>query len=95
MCLGYSQIPGVDFSNNYAPVGNDMTFQVVMVLQLMFGFHAVLLDVETAFLYGKLEEEIYCWAIKKFIKMQESTLCLNYKWQCMDWYKQHDNGLNV
>jgi hypothetical protein len=30
-----------------------------MVLQLMFGLHAVLLDVETAFLYGKLEEEIY------------------------------------
>jgi len=25
----------------------------------MFGLHAVLLDVETAFLYGKLEEEIY------------------------------------
>jgi len=30
-----------------------------MVLWLMFGLHAVLLDVETAFLYGKLEEEIY------------------------------------
>jgi len=59
VCLGYSQIPGVDFSNNYAPVGNDMTFRIVMVLRLMFGFHAVLLDVETAFLYGKLEEEIY------------------------------------
>jgi len=25
----------------------------------MFGLHAVLLDVETAFIYGKLEEEIY------------------------------------
>jgi len=59
VCLGYSQIPGVDFSDNYAPVGNDVTFQVVMVLRLMFGLHAVLLDVETAFLYGKLEEEIY------------------------------------
>ena len=30
-----------------------------MILRLMFGFHAVLLDVETAFLYGKLKEEIY------------------------------------
>jgi len=59
VCLGYSQIPGVDFSNNYATVGNDVTFRVVMVLRLMFGFHAVLLDVETGFLYGKLEEEIY------------------------------------
>jgi len=26
VCLGYSQIPEVDFSDNYAPVGNDMTF---------------------------------------------------------------------
>jgi hypothetical protein len=26
VCLGYSQIPGVDFSDNYAPVGNDVTF---------------------------------------------------------------------
>ena len=32
VCLGYSQIPGVDFSDNYAPVGNDLNFRVVMVL---------------------------------------------------------------
>ena len=30
-----------------------------MILRLMFGFNAVLLDVETALLYGKLEEEIH------------------------------------
>ena len=36
-----------------------MTFQVVMVLRCMFGFHAVLLDVETAFLYGKFERVKY------------------------------------
>ena len=59
VCLGYSQIPGVDFSNNYAPVTNDITFRVIMVLRLIYNLHAVLLDVETAFLYGKLEEEIY------------------------------------
>jgi len=59
VCLGYSQIPGVDFSHNYAPVGNDITFRVIMVLRLIYNLHAVLLDVETAFIYGKLEEEIY------------------------------------
>jgi len=59
VCLVYSQIPGVDFSDNYAPVGNDVTFRVIMILRLMFGLNAVLLDVETAFLHGKLEEEIY------------------------------------
>jgi len=59
VCLGYSQIPGVEFSDNYAPVGNDITFRVIMVLQLIYNLHAVLLEVETAFLYGKLEEEIY------------------------------------
>ena len=59
VCLGYSQIPGVDFSDNYAPVGNDITFRVIMVLSLIYNLHAVLLDIETAFLYGKLEEEIY------------------------------------
>ena len=31
VCLGYSQIPG-DFSDNYAPVGNDITFRIIMVL---------------------------------------------------------------
>ena len=30
-----------------------------MLLRLIYNLHAVLLDVETAFLYGKLEEEIY------------------------------------
>jgi len=59
VCLGFSQIPGVDFSDNYAPVGSDITFRVIMVLRLIYNLHAVLLDIETAFLYGKLEEEIY------------------------------------
>ena len=54
VCLGYSQIPGADFSDNYAPVGNDVTFRIVMVLRLMFGFHAVLLDVETPFFIRKI-----------------------------------------
>ena len=57
--LGYSQVPGVDFSDNFAPVVNDVTFRIVQVIRLMFQLDAVLVDVETAFLYGVLNEEIY------------------------------------
>jgi len=57
VCLGYSQVPGVDFSVNFAPVVNDVTFRIV--LRLMLQLDAVLVDVETAFLYGVLNEEIY------------------------------------
>ena len=56
VCLGYSQVPGVDFSDN---VMNDVTFRIVQVIQMMLQLDAVLVDVETAFLYGVLIEEIY------------------------------------
>ena len=58
-----------------------------MVLRLMFGFHAVLLDVETAFLYQKLEEEIYMEipsGYKEVYQEAEKVLFLNCKWQCTD-----------
>jgi len=40
-------------------VGNDITYRVIIVLRLIYNLHAVLLEVKTAFLYGKLKEEIY------------------------------------
>ena len=78
VCLSYSQIQGVDFSDNYAPVGNDITFRVIMVLRLIYNLHAVLLDVETAFLYGKLEEKSirkFRLVIKKYMQIWETTKC--------------------
>ena len=32
--LGCSQVPGVDFTENYAPVINDITMKVIIVLML-------------------------------------------------------------
>jgi len=57
VCLGYSQVPGVDFSDNFAPVVNDVTFRIVQVIRMMLQFDAVLVDVETAFHYGVLNEK--------------------------------------
>ena len=57
--LGYSQIPGVDHQDNYAPVITDVTFRILMVLALMNEWECEIVDVETAFLYGELDEEIF------------------------------------
>ena len=34
MALGYSQVPGVDFNENYAPVVNDIIMSLVLVLKI-------------------------------------------------------------
>ena len=57
--LGYAQIPGVDHQDNFSPVVVDVTFRVVIVIMLVCWLIAEIVDVETAFLYGELEEEIY------------------------------------
>ena len=56
---GYSQEAGVDFSENYSLVVNNVTFHILLLMVLNFGYLAKIFDVETAFLYGDLEEEIY------------------------------------
>jgi hypothetical protein len=59
VALGYSQIPGVDFTENFAPVVNDVTFRIILTMIIVLKLQAVSLDVETAFLHGALDEEIY------------------------------------
>jgi hypothetical protein len=59
VACGYSQIPGVDFEELYSPVINDMTFKTLIALMMKYGYSAKIVDVETAFLYGELEEEIF------------------------------------
>jgi hypothetical protein len=59
VALGYSQVPGVDFFDNYSPVVNDVTFRTVMVMMVVNSWYCEIIDVETAFLYGDLKEEIY------------------------------------
>ena len=56
---GYSQVPGVDFSQVFSPVCNDITFRIVLICMLLWRLEGLIFDVTTAFLTGELEEEIY------------------------------------
>ena len=55
----YCQAPVVNFLDDYSPVVNDVTLCVLLLMVLHFGYLAKIDSLETAFLYGDLEEEIY------------------------------------
>ena len=42
-----------------SPVVNDVTFRIILVLMMLNKYKCRLIDVETAFLEGELEEEIF------------------------------------
>ena len=59
VACGYSQIPGVDFQESYAPVINDVTFRILLVTMLTWNLIGKVIDIETAFLHGELKETIF------------------------------------
>lgn len=81
---GFSQIPGQDFHENHAPVINDTTFHLVLALMLKHNLQSKQFDVETAFLYGNLEEKLYMdfpdgyesYLLDKGINLKQSENCL-------------------
>ena len=52
---GFSQIPGVDFRDNYSPVVSDVTFRVVVARMLIKNLKGKVVDIDNAFLNGDLE----------------------------------------
>jgi len=59
VACGYTQIPGVDFTDSFAPVITDVSWRILIVVMLVWNLDAMIIDVETAFLLGDLDEEIY------------------------------------
>jgi transposase InsO family protein len=57
---GYSQVPGRDFGETYAPVATMASIRVALSVGASSNFEFGTFDVSTAFLYGELEHEIYC-----------------------------------
>ena len=68
VALGYSQIPGVDYTDNFAPVAYDVSFRIALARMMVEKLDGLVMDVETAFLYGEVEEEMF---MKSPIGMEE------------------------
>ena len=55
VALGYSQIPGVDYTDSFAPVAHDVSFRIALARMMVEKLDGLVMDVETAFLYGDIE----------------------------------------
>jgi hypothetical protein len=59
VACGYSQVSGIDFSEIFAPVLNDVSFRIMLIAKLVWNMTCTMVDIETAFLHWDLDEEIY------------------------------------
>ena len=57
--LGNSQIPGVDYTDNIAPVAHDVSFRIAVARTMVEKLDSLTMDLETVFLYGEIDEEIF------------------------------------
>ena len=56
---GYSQMPGIDYTDIYSPVVKHTSVRVLLGLVVSNDYELEQLDVTTAFVNGELEEEIF------------------------------------
>ena len=64
MALGYSQIPGVDYTDNFAPVAHHVSFRIALARMMVEKLDSLVMGC----MYGDIEEEIF---MKSPIGMEE------------------------
>ena len=73
---GFSQVEGVDFNEVFSPIVHFETVRLMFMLASLEGWHISALDVKSAFLYGKLDKEIYMEQPQGFVVKGQETKVL-------------------
>ena len=56
---GFSQVEGIDYDQIFSPVVRFETVRLMLALSALENWHISGLDIRNAYLYGKLDKEIY------------------------------------
>ena len=76
---GFKQIYGIDYTEVYAPVSKHTTLRYLLAKAVNRDMHVHQMDVSTAFLHGKLAEEIYVQQPEGFHVGGPNTVCKLHK----------------
>ncbi|CAL2256677.1 unnamed protein product [Prunus armeniaca] len=76
---GFTQKEGIDYSETFSPVSTKDAFRIIMALTAQYDLFLHQMDVKTAFLNGRLDEEIYMVQPEGFIKEGEEHLVCKLK----------------
>ncbi|KAK1441129.1 hypothetical protein QVD17_06967 [Tagetes erecta] len=72
---GYSQKEGIDFDETFSPVVKMVTVRTVFSLAVQNSWPLYQLDVDNAFLYGHLNEEVYMKPPEGYYSHNETRVC--------------------
>ena len=92
---GYSQISGVDYTENYSPVITAVTWCVLLIIMLLKKYYVKLIDIQVVFLHGDLEEEIYLDCPQgledakedKFVKLRSISISTSVLEETSEWFE--------
>jgi hypothetical protein len=77
---GFEQEEGRDYNETFAPVAKFQSIRIVLALSAIKGWHVHQMDVDGAFLYAPLKEEIYMQQPDGYVESgKEHLVCLLHK----------------
>ena len=100
VACGYNQKPGIDYFETYSPVANFSVIRCIIAMAVEKRWRLDQLDVETAYLNGELEEEVYMKQPKGYVeegkekfvcKLKKSLYGLKQSGRC--WYNKLNEKL--
>lgn len=72
---GYSQKEGIDFDETFAPVVKFVTVRCLITLAINCSWNLYQLDINNAFLYGEIEEDVYMTLPQGYFSKNEKKVC--------------------
>ena len=97
---GFSQVEGVNYNELFSPVVWFKSMHLMLALAALHNWYMMGVDVHTAYLYGKLDEEIYMRQPEGFIARGQESKVIHLKRTLyglkqagLAWWKELSNSM--